>query len=124
MVMIAVLGIGLWGCGIPVCSLYLLWKNRNRLDDIDVRKKYGFLYKGYNDDSYFWEIVVTARKISMVLFSTVFAVFGKSFQAIVVFIFMLIFLILTDKMSPFLSRKLNRLESIAIFAQLMSIWIG
>ena len=37
----------LWGIGIPSGALYLMWKQKDRLDTISVKEKFGFLFNGF-----------------------------------------------------------------------------
>ena len=59
----------LWGIGIPAGVWILMNRDRERLDTIAVKEKFGFLYNGYKRSSYFWEIVIMYRKISMIAIS-------------------------------------------------------
>jgi uncharacterized protein YcgL (UPF0745 family) len=36
-----------WGVGIPMFAFILLMRERNKLNKIDIREKFGFLYNGY-----------------------------------------------------------------------------
>jgi hypothetical protein len=61
---IALPGLIIWGLGIPSLGLALLLKYKDSLNTGDVRLKYGFLYKGYNErKAFYWEIVIMYRKI-------------------------------------------------------------
>lgn len=62
-------GIIVWGLGIPFFGLTLLTKVRKILDTIEVREKYGFLYRGYTKEFYYWEIVIMYRKIALIFIS-------------------------------------------------------
>ncbi|KAI9348625.1 hypothetical protein BDR26DRAFT_853605 [Obelidium mucronatum] len=44
----------LYGAGIPVAFLFLLYKNRSRVTDADVKKKYSILYSSYNSNAWYW----------------------------------------------------------------------
>jgi hypothetical protein len=37
------------------------------LEDFEMVRKYGFLYRGYEEDYCFWELVVAMRKVLLVL---------------------------------------------------------
>ena len=41
-------GIIVYTIGIPAFAMYLLWRNRNRLDTAAFRRRYAFLYDGYD----------------------------------------------------------------------------
>lgn len=44
----------IWGVGIPTLGLLLLIKNRKKLKEFITKKKYGFLYEGYQEKYYYW----------------------------------------------------------------------
>jgi hypothetical protein len=52
--------------GIPAVILYLLNKNHHQLNRPDVKRKYFFLYTGYEREWWFWEVLVAIRKLSLV----------------------------------------------------------
>lgn len=53
--------------GIPLMGFIVLYKNRNSLHDPRTMEKYHFLYLGYKDKYYFWEIVVVTKKSLIVI---------------------------------------------------------
>ena len=75
--------IGLWVLGIPLFSWFLLYKNKEilkllnkkeiteeeNLQIINLKTKYGFLFSGYKGDAYFWETIITYRKIAIIMAS-------------------------------------------------------
>ncbi|EWS75592.1 transmembrane protein, putative (macronuclear) [Tetrahymena thermophila SB210] len=52
---------------IPIGLFYLLYKNKNDLQNIQVYKKYGFLYKEYKSQNYYWEFVKILEKILIII---------------------------------------------------------
>ena len=55
-----------WGCGLPILFLGILYKNRLELHKFSLKARYGFLYIGYDLTSYFWEFIILYRKILIV----------------------------------------------------------
>lgn len=55
-----------WGLGIPLFAFMLLFKERKRLDTLLARQKFGFLFRGYKQRFYYWEIVIMYRKIFLI----------------------------------------------------------
>jgi hypothetical protein len=60
-----------WGLGIPFFAFILLKRESEKLDSIEVRQKFGFLYRGYKKDFYYWEVVIMYRKIMMVIIAVI-----------------------------------------------------
>ncbi|EWS72628.1 transmembrane protein, putative (macronuclear) [Tetrahymena thermophila SB210] len=52
---------------IPIGLFYLLYKNKNDLQNIQVYKKYSFLYKEYKSQNYYWEFVKILEKILIII---------------------------------------------------------
>ena len=61
----------IWGVGIPLFALILLWKNYKKgiLFELESKKKYGFLILGYKKGKYYWEMKIMFRKIAIVFIS-------------------------------------------------------
>ncbi|CDW84065.1 UNKNOWN [Stylonychia lemnae] len=68
---VALPSIIVWGLGIPFFALIILINKRKKLETFDLRQRFGFLFRGYRKDYYFWEIVIMYRKI-MIVFTAVF----------------------------------------------------
>jgi len=47
----------------------VLRRYRKRLSEIYVRRKLGFMFMGYRHKYFFWEIIITYRKISIAFIS-------------------------------------------------------
>jgi hypothetical protein len=45
--LVAVPSLIIWGFGIPLFAWIILARNKNSLEEIEVRQKYGFLFNGY-----------------------------------------------------------------------------
>jgi hypothetical protein len=53
-----------WGFGIPLFALGLLIYYRERLPEIYIKTKLGFIYVGYKlKTTFYWEVVITFRKL-------------------------------------------------------------
>ena len=74
-IFVAVPGILLYVLGWPLLVYILLRKRKHKLhlkglSGQGTRSTYGFLYRGYSKDRYYWEIVIMMRKTAMVLIAT------------------------------------------------------
>ena len=58
-----------WGLSVPIMSLFLILKNRNRRFEEVIKLKYGFLFLGYDDGSFYWEFVIMSRKVTIAFIS-------------------------------------------------------
>ena len=70
---VAAPGILVWGLGIPTFAALLMFRDRHKLMHIQVREKYGFLFRGYKKRFFYWESIIMYRKI-LIIFIQVFLV--------------------------------------------------
>ena len=120
--MIAVPSIIIWGFGIPFFAWIVLSRSKDRLDLIDTREKYGFLYNGYKKTFYFWESINMYRKITVIFISVFLKIAGVITQALVIFLVLIIFLILNLKLMPFAFKSLNDMEMLSIITSMLTIY--
>ena len=66
---VALPAIVVWGLGIPAFAFYLMTKEKTRLNSLETRMKFGFLYNGYKLDYYYWEVIIMYRKIILIFIS-------------------------------------------------------
>ena len=57
----------IFSVAVPIVALALLVWNRRELDSFRVRGVFGFLLDGYRTEHFYWEAVVLARKITIVM---------------------------------------------------------
>ncbi len=101
-------------------AVWLLWRNRHRLDATDFFERYGFLYDGYQliHGRFLWEAIVLLRKLSLVfIVVTISDAFFQVFAGVVV---ISSFLALQIYVRPYDSRTLNSLE----IAAMASLWVS
>ena len=53
-VTLGIIGLLLWGLGLPLSAMFFLKKNSSQMDNIDFKAKYGFLYNGYKEEKIYW----------------------------------------------------------------------
>ena len=122
--MIAVPSLVIWGFGIPAFAWIVLMRNKDYLDLVETREKYGFLYNGYKKKYYYWESVNMYRKIAIIFISVFLRVAGVITQALVVFLVLILFLILNIKLLPFTFQSLNDMEMLSIMTLMLTIYCG
>ncbi|CDW74086.1 UNKNOWN [Stylonychia lemnae] len=113
-----------WGLGIPFFALAILIKQRYKLENFDTRQKYGFLYRGYRKEYYYWEIVIMYRKILIIFTSVFISNFGIVAQALIIFFILIIFLLINFKKQPFNTQILNDLETLSLITSMITIYCG
>ncbi|KAF8817714.1 kringle domain-containing protein, partial [Cardiosporidium cionae] len=68
---LGLVGFIIWGIGIPLTAFIVLFRNRHKLNEEDMRLKYGFLHNGYQSYAWFWESIVFTRKLAILILSGV-----------------------------------------------------
>jgi hypothetical protein len=77
---VALPSIIVWGLGIPLFAMILISTERKKLDSVETREKYGFLFRGYKKRYFFWEGVVMYRKIILIFISVFVGRYGLIVQ--------------------------------------------
>lgn len=119
---IAIPSIIIWGLGIPIFAWIILANNKNDLDDLKCREKYGFLYNGFKKKYYYWESVNMFRKIVIIFIAAFLDEFGVITQALVVFLVLVTFLYLNVKIQPFAFPVLNDMEVFSLFTSMLTVY--
>ncbi|CDW80304.1 UNKNOWN [Stylonychia lemnae] len=83
---VALPSILVWGLGIPFFAFAILINHRKNLDRQITRQKYGFLYRGFKKEFYYWEIVIMYRKIIIVFVAVFVSNYGAISQALLLFL--------------------------------------
>jgi hypothetical protein len=60
------------GLVIPIFMLFNLLKLKSKLNDVKVRKNWGYLYNEYKQEAYFWEIIKIAEKELIIIFLSIY----------------------------------------------------
>mmetsp|Transcript_17203 Transcript_17203/g.12286 ORF Transcript_17203/g.12286 Transcript_17203/m.12286 type:complete len:422 (+) Transcript_17203:512-1777(+) len=117
-------GILIWGLGIPLFIYLLLKQVRTKLHLLATKEKYGFLYRGYKKQFYYWESVIMYRKFILVFIQVFVQAYGVITQALVVYMLLIIFLSVNTKKKPFVSLALNDLETYSLMSSMITIYCG
>jgi len=91
-------------------------RDKHRLQQCDIKEKFGFLYNGYRKQYYFWEVIIMYRKIFVIFIAMFISNFGTITQALFVFILVICFLGINMKLQPFTQVALNDLRDLSLIA--------
>eukprot|EP00349_Pseudokeronopsis_sp_Brazil_P012001 CAMPEP_0202978386 /NCGR_PEP_ID=MMETSP1396-20130829/84826_1 /ASSEMBLY_ACC=CAM_ASM_000872 /TAXON_ID= /ORGANISM="Pseudokeronopsis sp., Strain Brazil" /LENGTH=161 /DNA_ID=CAMNT_0049717339 /DNA_START=282 /DNA_END=767 /DNA_ORIENTATION=- len=69
-------GIIIWGLGIPFFAALLLSQVKNKLNLPETKEKFGFLYRGYKKQFYYWETIIMYRKIILIFIQVFLQIYG------------------------------------------------
>lgn len=99
-------------------------KDKENLDTVAVKMKFGFLYNGYKRDNYGWEIIIMYRKILCLFIGVALGSKGIIVQAFVLLILLVVFYQLNGVNRPFGTRALNEVEDASLMTQIITIYCG
>jgi len=114
----------MWGLGIPAGTFVLMRREKDRLDTVAAKEKFGFLYNGYKRKAFYWEIVIMYRKIACIFIAVFMNRIGLVVQALVLLLLLVTFLQINNLMRPFAARALNDIESISLITSIITIYCG
>ena len=118
---LALPGIGLWCIVIPMVLLISLKNDHLGLGNINEKLKYGFLYKGYKDDKFFWEFLIYFRKLGIISCSVFLNIYSNYIQALCTFVFILFGYIIQLRYKPYNHDQLNQMELRSIIVSAVTI---
>eukprot|EP00455_Lapot_gusevi_P014332 TRINITY_DN17119_c0_g1_i5.p1 TRINITY_DN17119_c0_g1~~TRINITY_DN17119_c0_g1_i5.p1 ORF type:complete len:634 (+),score=97.92 TRINITY_DN17119_c0_g1_i5:441-2342(+) len=113
----------LYVVGIPLLAIYVLKRSSHKLDEFRVMYKYAFLYRGYGEKWYFWEVVVILRKVLLVLISVFFSSDIK-LQSSLALLLVTLCLMLQLFANPFVLPILNYLELSFLWTAFLTFFLG
>ena len=121
---VAVPSIVVWCIGFPLILVYFLYKNRQDLADISEKLKYGFLYKGFKSNQFYWEFVIMLKKMLIISSSVFLKNLSITVQALVAFMIILVGYIAHSKIEPYTVHQLNVMELRSIVVSAITIYSG
>lgn len=123
-VAVALPAILIWSIGVPFFIFLYLVKNRHKLHQVDFKLKLGFLYTGYKTKVFYWEFVIMARKISIIILWVFLNSSSRSFQALACFTVLLVYLQMHYGKGPFERPDLNETEFRGLLVSTSTIYCG
>ena len=120
----------LYVLGLPLLVLKFLKRNRADLfKNPVVLTRWGLFFKGYKEDRYYWELVITLRKVCVVALSVFGRELGVQRQSQVALLLLLVCIILEIIGQPFREvtdshRILKWLEIAALLVEYGTLWCG
>ena len=80
-----------WVIGAPVLAFYILFKNRNRLDDPQFQRYMIVIYQGFKKNKYYWELLNVVRKVTIVAINVFLSQLGLFYKGMAGVITLIIF---------------------------------
>merc|ERR1719320_981998 len=115
--------------GGPLLVFYLLYHSRAELlkpfDQVNrsVVRKYHFLFKGYEPQFYYWELIVMIRKVLMV-YIAVFLEWDFQIQSLTATLLCVISVVVHGVCYPYTTDNLDSLELMSLFGSFCTYFLG
>ena len=113
-----------WVLGLPFLAFLYLWRKRKSLTQFSTVIAFGFLYRGYEEKTFYWEFVIILRKALSISAVVAMSTQVIQIQALSVLAVLLLFFYCHIAKFPFFQRDLNLLESKSIFVSIVTIYAG
>jgi hypothetical protein len=114
----------LYVAGLPVTVGMLLWRQREALDSLAVRRSLGFFYTGYRPEYYWYELFVMARKAAFAMILVALSPLGLLWQIGVGSLVVMGALAVSAWLKPFTNRIFNMLDTGSMLLSLMTLTGG
>ena len=119
---VALPGIFIYSIGIPAGVLYLMRLDKDKLETINVKQKFGFLINGYKRKFFYWEIILMYRKVLMIFISVFMNSIGLIVQALIMLIVLVVYIQINNLKRPFADRALNEIENFSLVTATVTIY--
>mmetsp|Transcript_6815 Transcript_6815/g.12317 ORF Transcript_6815/g.12317 Transcript_6815/m.12317 type:complete len:2246 (-) Transcript_6815:168-6905(-) len=114
----------LWVFGAPLLVFFFMTRNKKQLGFLTNLFRFGFLWKGYRPETFYWEFVIIIRKV----FTTCAVVFLYNVSTLVqtagVQLIIVLSLYLQGTVKPFRNSQHNQLELYSLAAAFASNFVG
>ena len=122
--MIGIPGILVWIIGFPALLWVVLWEKKGLLLNEKVKERFGFLYNGFANHSYYWEVVSIIRKELIAAISALLIQEGTLVQSLLLLLILFFFIFLTIKVKPYERPLLNNLELLSLLILMLTVFCG
>jgi len=115
--------------GMPLFVLYRLYLNRDELTkdfkqiNKNIVNRYHFLFKGYEPEFYYWEIVIIIRKVLMVCVAVFFS-YDIHIQSLLATLLVVTALCVHSLACPYVTDAMDGLELLSLFGSFCTYFFG
>jgi hypothetical protein len=113
----------------PVAVYYVLYRRKHKLHLTGLagkhtRSTYGFLYRGYSSDCFYWEIIIMSRKMLMVIVATFGLRASVQTQGMLALLVVAVALVVHLNLRPYDEYVLDRLELYGLISSFIILYCG
>eukprot|EP01017_Pseudomicrothorax_dubius_P031743 TRINITY_DN4079_c0_g1_i4.p1 TRINITY_DN4079_c0_g1~~TRINITY_DN4079_c0_g1_i4.p1 ORF type:complete len:351 (-),score=106.05 TRINITY_DN4079_c0_g1_i4:23-1075(-) len=108
---------------IPIIFQLILTCYKSRLNETSVRLRYGYLYNDYKEKNYYWELLKTFLKSSLIALGLFFE-FDDKIKSMTLILFLAIYYQMVRTYKPFIFEQLNDLETNVTLVYILTIYLS
>jgi hypothetical protein len=109
--------------GVPLVLFKILKKNKNNLHSMGFKLQFGFLYAGFEDQYYYWELWIMTRKTMLNVVATAFA-FNSTLQILLFNATCIISMGFHTHAYPYEDPELDIMEQLSQITSLFTVFCG
>jgi len=113
-----------WCISAPALLVILLYKKRSQLDNTPEKLMFGFLYKGFKKEIFYWEFIILLKEVLIICCSVFLKNISIPIQALVVFVIIFTSFVLQQRLQPYSYLRLNQMEIRSIAVSAITIYAG
>jgi len=117
---IGLMGFLVYGLGIPALAFFVLFRRRRSLSKPRNMRVYGFIYSGFKHRWYYWESLVSLRKVGISFAAIFLGQVGPFTQALAAQLILVIAAVIHARARPYTRVLLNNMESLSIGVSLVT----
>jgi len=115
--------LGLYAFGIPAGFAYILYFNHHHVKK-HYKRVFNFIYQGYRDDFYYWEVMIMIRKFAFAFISVMFKPSGTDVQSYSALLVLLFAIIIQLHIKPYILPEMNFAEFFGLFTNFITTFLG
>eukprot|EP00002_Diphylleia_rotans_P028452 TRINITY_DN5746_c0_g1_i3.p1 TRINITY_DN5746_c0_g1~~TRINITY_DN5746_c0_g1_i3.p1 ORF type:complete len:948 (+),score=156.04 TRINITY_DN5746_c0_g1_i3:642-3485(+) len=125
-ILVSVASVGLLGylISFPLSMAAIFYRLGDKKNEQDNQRKYGFLYLPYHEKCYWWEVIVTIRRLLIGLILSTVPYDQPYLLAILVFSVLQASILMQHAYWPFRNENENKLEIVSLYMILFSFFVG
>ena len=108
----------------PVFAFYILFKNRNNLEDDNIKQYYLILYQGFTKKEFYWEFVNVFRKVIIIALNSILSVLSIFYKLFLCIILLICVERTQKRLKPYKAQENNDIEIKAIIAGISLLFSG
>ena len=102
-----------WVLGSPSLVIYIIYRNRKRLEDPDFQKYFILLYQGLKNDKFYWEIINTLIKVLVVTINILMSMFPSVYKGATAILILIFISRVQMRLRPYKRSVNNEIELLA-----------